>query len=120
MNGGLVVRFAVLVAAEILFFATLNFFDDWTLQQMPVRFVGAAIASGIAFLAAASHFPPNINVRRQAIIFWAVAVVLRLIALPLTPADDLVRYQWECKAQLAGFNPYVTAPSDPQLDDIRR
>ena len=120
MNGGLVVRFAVLVAAEILFFATLNFFDDWTLQQMPVRFVGAAIASGIAFLAAASHFPPNINLRRQAIIFWAVAVVLRVIALPLAPADDLVRYQWEGKAQLAGFNPYVTAPSDPQLDDLRR
>ena len=120
MNGGLVVRFAVLVAAEILFFATLNFFDDWTLQQMPVRFVGAAIASGIAFLAAASHFPPNVSIRRQAVIFWAVAVVLRLIALPLTPADDLVRYQWEGKAQLAGFNPYVTAPSDPQLDDLRR
>ena len=120
MNGGLVVRFAILVAAEILFFATLNLFDDWTLQQMPVRFVGAAIASGIAFLAAASHFPPNINIRRQAVIFWAIAVILRLIALPLTPADDLVRYQWEGKAQLAGFNPYVTAPSDPQLDDLRR
>jgi len=34
MNGGLVVRFAFLVASEIFFFAALNLFDDWTLQQM--------------------------------------------------------------------------------------
>lgn len=119
MNGGLLVRFTVLVSAEIFFFATLNFFDDWTLQQMPVRFVGAAFASGIAFLAALSHFPPKIDLRRQAIIFWGVAIILRLIALPLAPSDDLARYQWEGKAQLAGFNPYVIAPADPELDDLR-
>ena len=120
MSGGPVVRFSVLVIGEILFFATLNLFDDWTLQQMPVRFVGAAFASGIAFLAAVSHFPPQIVLRRQATIFWAVAILLRLIALPLTPSDDLVRYQWEGKAQLAGFNPYLTAPLDPELDALRR
>jgi hypothetical protein len=49
-----------------------------------------------------------------------VAIILRLIALPLAPSDDLVRYQWEGKVQLAGFNPYLTAPSDPELDDLRR
>ena len=120
MNVGLLVRFAVLLVAEIFFFATLNFFDDWTLQQMPVRFVGAAFASGIAFLAAVSHFPPNIGIRRQAMIFWGVAIILRLIAMPLAPSDDLVRHQWEGKVQLAGFNPYLIAPSDAQLDDLRR
>jgi len=119
MNVGLFVRFAVLLVAEIFFFATLNFFDDWTLQQMPVRFVGAAFASGIAFLAAVSHFPPRIDIRRQAMIFWGVAIILRLIALPLAPSDDLIRHQWEGKVQLAGVNPYLTAPSDPQLDDLR-
>jgi hypothetical protein len=119
MNPGLLIRFAVLVVAEVFFLVTLNFFDDWTLQQMPVRFVGAAFASGIAFLAAVSHFPPKIDIRRQAIIFWGVAIILRLIALPLAPSDDLIRYQWDGKAQLAGFNPYLIAPSDPQLDDLR-
>src|ERR1700730_8160768 len=119
MNVGLLVRFAVLVVAEFLFFATVNWFDDWTLQPMPVRFVGAAFASGIAFLAAVSHFPPKIDVRRQAMIFWGVAIILRLIAFPLTPSDDLVRHQWEGKVQLAGFNPYLIAPSDSQLDDLR-
>jgi alpha-1,6-mannosyltransferase len=119
MNAGLLVRFAVLLVAEIFFFATLNLFDDWTLQQMPVRFVGAAFASGIAFLAAVSHFPPRIDIRRQAMIFWGVAIILRLIAMPLAPSDDLVRHQWEGKVQLAGFNPYLIAPSDSQLDDLR-
>lgn len=119
MNGGLVARFAILIAAEVFFFALLNLFDDWTLQQMPVRFVGTAFAAGIAFLAAVSHFPAKIDIRRPAVVFWSVAIILRLIALPLVPSDDLVRYQWEGKAQRAGFNPYLIAPSDPQLDDLR-
>jgi alpha-1,6-mannosyltransferase len=120
MNGALVLRFSILLAAEILFFGSLNLFDDWTLQLMPVRFVGAAFASGIAFLAATSHFPPKIDIRRQAILFWGAAILLRIIALPLVPSDDLIRYQWEGKIQRAGFNPYLMAVSDPELDDLRR
>jgi alpha-1,6-mannosyltransferase len=119
MNGALVLRFSILLAAAILFFGSLNLFDDWTFQLMPVRFVGAALASGIAFLAAISHFPPKINIRRQAILFWCIAILLRIIALPLASADDLIRYQWEGKIQRAGFNPYLIAVSDPQLDDLR-
>jgi len=119
MNGALVLRFSILLAAAILFFGSLNLFDDWTFQLMPVRFVGAALASGIAFLAAISHFPPKIDIRRQAILFWCIAILLRIIALPLASADDLIRYQWEGKIQRAGFNPYLIAVSDPQLDDLR-
>jgi alpha-1,6-mannosyltransferase len=119
MNGGLLVRFSILIVAEIFFLLALNFYDDWTLQQMPVRFVGTAFAAGIVFLAAVSHFPWKMDIRRQAIIFWGVAVVLRLVALPLVPSDELVRYQWEGKVQRAGFNPYLIAPSDSQLGDLR-
>ena len=119
MNRGTVVRFAILVFTEIVFIAILNFCDDWTFQQMPVRFVGTAVAAGIAFLAAVSHFPSQNALRNQAIVFWAIALLLRLIVLPVAPSDDLVRYQWEGKVQRAGFNPYITAPADPQLDDLR-
>src|SRR5947209_4164181 len=119
MNRGLLARFAVLIATEIVFVALLNLFDDWTLQQMPVRFVGTAFAAGIAFLAAVSHFPAKMDIRRQGMVFWGFAIILRLIALPLVPSDDLVRYQFEGKMQRAGFNPYLVAPSDPQLDDLR-
>jgi hypothetical protein len=119
MNGALIVRFSILVALEIFSVGTLNLFDDWTLEQMPRRFVGAAFASGIAFLAAVSHFPVKIGIPRRALVFWSIAIILRLVALPLVPADDLVRHQWEGKVQRAGLNPYLTAPSDPQLDDLR-
>jgi hypothetical protein len=46
-------------------------------------------------------------------------VILRLVALPLAPGDDFWRYQWEGKIQQAGFNPYVNAPDDPQLEAVR-
>src|SRR5205823_11126514 len=45
--------------------------------------------------------------------------LLRLVALPLVSSDELVRHQWEGKVQRAGFNPYLIAPSDSQLDDLR-
>ena len=52
-------------------------------------------------------------------IFWIVAILLRIVALPLEPGDDIWRYQWEGKVQNAGFNPYVLAPNDAQLTTVR-
>jgi hypothetical protein len=86
---------------------------------MPVKFVAAAMLGGIAFLFAIKEFPVLASRRGQAIIFWSVAITLRLVALPLTPGDDLWRYQWEGKIQRAGFNPYVQAPDDPNLEPVR-
>ena len=84
-----------------------------------MRFVAVGIASGIAFLFAVAQFPSDVSLRKQACIFWSVAVTLRLLALPLAPGDDFWRYQWEGKIQHAGFNPYLQAPDDPQLDKVR-
>src|SRR5207249_10747478 len=98
-------RFSIALAVEILCCAAWNLFDDWTLQEMPVRFVAAAILGGIAFLFALGEFPVLASRRTQAFIFWSVALALRLIAIPLAPGDDLWRYQWEGKIQRAGFNP---------------
>ncbi|MDQ6622045.1 MAG: glycosyltransferase 87 family protein [Verrucomicrobiota bacterium] len=114
-----IVPFLLALAGEFVLFASLNRFDDWTLQEMPVRFVACAIAAGLAFLIATVQFPTWLSVRKQAAIFWAVAIALRLIALPLEPGDDFWRYQWEGKIQQAGFNPYVTAPDDPSLAGMR-
>lgn len=114
-----VLRFSFALIAEIVLCGALNLFDDWALAEMPVRFVACAIACGIAFLFAVSEFPTQLSMRKQALPFWAVAIALRLIALPLEPADDFWRYQWEGKIQQAGFNPYVQAPDDPQLEPVR-
>jgi hypothetical protein len=112
-------RFCIALAAEILCCAALNLFDDWTLEEMPVKFVAAAMLCGVAFLAALNEFPALTNPRTQAIVFWAAAILLRLVVLPLEPGDDFWRYQWEGKIQRAGFNPYVDAPDDPKLERAR-
>ena len=113
------IRFFVALSAEILLFASLNFFDNWTLEEMPVKFVATAMLCGIAYFAAVAEFPVGGGLRFQGGVFWAVVVGLRLVALPLAPGDDFWRYQWEGKIQRAGFNPYVNAPDDPQLEAVR-
>jgi alpha-1,6-mannosyltransferase len=109
------VRFAIAITLQVLLLAALNFFDDWTLPEMPVRFVVCAMLCGTMFLWACSNFPA----RHQVITFWSVAVLLRLVALPMEPSDDFWRYQWEGRIQHAGFNPYVLAPDAPELQPVR-
>jgi alpha-1,6-mannosyltransferase len=120
MRHGKLLQLSFAIAAELVFFAILNCFDDWTIETMPVKFVEAAFLSGIAYLVAVSSFEIELGTRGKAMIFWGVAIALRLIALPLAPSDDLWRYQWEGKIQSAGLNPYVVAPDDPKLDEIRQ
>ncbi|MDQ6861035.1 MAG: glycosyltransferase 87 family protein [Verrucomicrobiota bacterium] len=112
-------RFAFALACQLVLFVALNRFDDWTLQEMPLRFVFCAMACGIAFIFAATRFPSWLTLRNQALIFWGVAIFLRVAALPLAPGDDFWRYQWEGKIQQAGFNPYVTSPDDASLAGLR-
>ena len=112
-------RLLFALAAELSLLAALNLFDDWTLAEMPVRFVTTGLLCGISFLIAASDFPAGISFGKQAALFWTVAVALRLLALPLEPGDDFWRYRWEGKIQQAGFNPYVQAPDDPALEAVR-
>ncbi len=119
MQLGHLLRFSVALAAELSLFAGLNLFDDWTVEAMPVKFVAAAILCGLAYLFAVSQFSFFKNLRIQAFIFWSVALLLRLLALPLAPSDDLSRYQWEGKIQRAGFNPYLHAPDAPELESMR-
>ena len=119
MKHASIIRCAAALVLELIFFSALNLFDDWTLESMPIKFVASAFLSGAAYLAAVSNFTVDISLRKQAILFWGVAIILRLIALPLAPGDDLVRYQWEGKIQNAGLNPYLIAPADPQLDQLR-
>ena len=112
-------RFFAALVAEVLLCASLNFFDDWTLEEMPVKFVAATMLCGIAYFVAVTKFSAIAGGRFQTVIFWSVVVALRLVALPLAPGDDLWRYQWEVKIQRAGFNPDVNAPDDPQLEAVR-
>ena len=112
-------RLGLALLAEILLLAALYRFDDWRYAMMPIKFVETAVLCGIAFFAAASSFQGMPLGRMAGVTFWAVAILLRIVALPLEPGDDLWRYQWEGKVQNAGFNPYLLAPNDEQLVPIR-
>ena len=83
------------------------------------NFVAVALLCGIAYFAAVGSFPGSVSPKVQRRLFWIVVIVLRLVVLPLEPGDDFWRYQWEGKIQHAGFNPYVNAPDDPQLEAVR-
>ena len=112
-------RFWLALLAEILLLAALHRFDDWRYETMPIKFVETAFFCGIAFFATASAFVRLPRGRFAIITFWTVAILLRLVALPLEPGDDIWRYQWEGKVQNAGFNPYVLAPNDEKLAPVR-
>lgn len=51
------------------------------------------------------------------IIILIAAVIFRLTLLGGTPSlsDDIYRYLWDGRVQLAGINPYTYAPNDPAL-----
>jgi hypothetical protein len=50
-----------------------------------------------------------------------VAVVLRLLLLPLSPSlsPDVERYVWDGRALAAGHNPYLLAPAAEELASLR-
>ena len=49
-----------------------------------------------------------------------VAMLLRLLALPLAPSlsDDVHRYLWDGRVAAAGANPYRLTPNDPDLTGL--
>jgi len=62
------------------------------------------------------------RVGRLPLWFWlGFALAFRLALLPTTPSlsDDIYRYIWEGRVQLAGHNPYLEAPGSPALEGLR-
>ena len=51
--------------------------------------------------------------------FWIVAILSRLLLLPMYPGDDVWRYLWEGYIQLQGFSPYDLAPDAVTLVPFR-
>ncbi len=54
-------------------------------------------------------------------LIWAIAVLARLVLLPLAPelSDDIYRYLWDGHVLGHGFNPYAYPPAHDALADIR-
>ena len=77
----------------------------------------AALWWGLRRLSGATDSPSDVPVAGV----LAVAVVLRLLALPLTPSlsDDVYRYLWDGRVAASGSNPYLLTPDDESLAGLR-
>jgi glycosyl transferase family 87 len=57
--------------------------------------------------------------RLGAIVLFATLFRLALVPTEPTLSDDIYRYLWDGRVQLAGQNPYRYAPDDPDLQPLR-
>ncbi len=81
----------------------------WTVACLAIGFV--------AFAVTVFRFEPQIKIAHL-IIF---AALLRIFLLPLPPtlSDDALRYVWDGRVVSAGFNPYLLAPENTALAELR-
>ncbi len=93
------------------------------LKAHSVEFIALTLAASLLYLIAVwavEHFPPH---RRRGLVgfIFVAGIVFRATLFPLYPSlsDDLLRYRWEGRAQLAGVNPYRITPSAPQAQFLR-
>jgi hypothetical protein len=54
-----------------------------------------------------------------AIMVAGIALRVAALAGPPTTSDDLYRYSWDGRVQAAGIDPYLTAPANPRLIELR-
>ena len=107
-------------AAELWFVHVLSGHGDFLRTGEASRFVLAAFGAGLMYWIAAVRLPrAELSARQSICVFWAGAVLLRLVVLPVLPGDDLWRYRWEGLIQLHDFNPYVLSPDGPALASLR-
>ena len=93
------------------------------LKAHAVEFIALMLAASLLYLIAVwavEHFPPYSPRAFLAFIF-IVGIVFRATLFPLYPSlsDDLLRYRWEGRAQLAGVNPYRVAPAAAEAQFLR-
>lgn len=102
-------------AAQLLLLAALG----WAPGARGTPFPALLLWGGLfaLYLAAAAA-----QARRPAgrAVLWTGGLAMRACLLPLPPhfSDDVWRYLWDGRVQLAGVNPYAHAPADPTLEPL--
>ncbi len=81
----------------------------------------AMLGLGTIALLAGSWLAMRTRLRHAVWIVLLTAALMRAVLVPLEPAlsTDLHRYLWDGRVQAEGINPYVLAPEDPALEDLR-
>jgi hypothetical protein len=106
------------VLLEALF---LRMHSLYYLKNHAIEFIELALVAGIVYLMALYGFDHTRASRGASILLIFSAIVFRATLWPMEPtlSDDLQRYRWEAKVQAEGWNPYVIAPNDPRLAQLR-
>ena len=103
-------------AGFLLFAAALTLAITQARLGSPGFFPLAAIfcVCQIVALIVTRNAPPDRKVIALAIGF-AIAARVPLMVGPVNYDSDMIRYVWDGRAQLFGYNPYSVVPSDPAL-----
>jgi alpha-1,6-mannosyltransferase len=85
-------------------------------SHMP-EFIGLLLLAGILYVVAVFLVERFRLGRAAMMVILGGTVLFRLVLLPATPSlsDDVYRYQWDGRVQRAHLNPYLAAPSSPEL-----
>jgi hypothetical protein len=91
------------------------------LELFVVAFIATGFAAGVLYFIFLFLFEHSRDSRGGRWLILAAAVLFRLTLWPLAPtlSEDLYRYRWDGRVQLAGWNPYAISPSDPRLNFLR-
>jgi alpha-1,6-mannosyltransferase len=91
------------------------------LELYVVAFIATGFAAGVLYFIFLYLFEHSRDSRAGLWLILATAVLFRLTLWPLAPtlSEDLYRYRWDGRVQLAGWNPYAISPNDPRLNDLR-
>lgn len=121
MKSSGVVGFGLLAAALEGGFLLLRRLDPWD-QHVP-EVIAVALAAGALYLVGVYRVlrAPLADARPILLVILTAAIVFRLTLVGAAPtlSDDLYRYQWEGRIQVAGWNPYLVTPADPRLAELR-
>lgn len=88
-------------------------YGDFTQPGMVPLFWPGASVMGVGFVV--SWGLPQVS----RVWFWSVAIATRCLLLPMHPGNDIWRYLWEGRLQNLGINPFVLAPTAPELVPLR-
>ena len=113
-----VVALAGFAALEAIFLSLHRLGD---LKLYVVETIALGLGAGVIYLVVVYALEHAAESRLTLWIVLAGALVFRATLLPMTPtlSDDIYRYQWDARVQVAGMSAYVVAPSDPRAVAIR-
>ena len=102
------------VLLEALFWRVHRLGD---LEVYVVEMIATGLAAGVVYFISIWGLEHTRESRGAFWLILAAAILFRATLWPLAPtlSNDLYRYQWDGRTQLAGENPYLAAPHNARL-----